>query len=434
MFGAYHGQGKSSENFEYCFELFYLGYFILRLFQKKMNGGSEDFVSDLVILTSYLIASTLLYIRMPIFSTFRSQNMFFCFFFPFRKDLAAAIWRPQHNAAEVVLQRGRLFNHIGFMWGKKLFLHPEEALYLVDRANLLLFEDTSASGKRLLSLQECQELMLANGFSMDMYLVYCKLMRAGYIVQRHPFAWVVKNSESPTQIWSLPPNSYNSKSNRLAPTFHNSTLKVVNNGEGVVVEGKREEEKEEERAAKRQRQGETSIAPATAIATTEKKMTSEISSGKRIWWGTATDSNVTPDGNTITTTKNPWAGFIDETTLPRCNVCEPAAHRALALFPNMHPLHHVQPSEVVDLGIVNKDGVGMLHFDVFASNSQFSRKAPGTPLYSICVCEGWSPPSLLGNNAADQASNGIPVRYSGVEHGDISYFAIARAELHKILT
>ncbi|KAG7667495.1 hypothetical protein Ndes2526B_g03498 [Nannochloris sp. 'desiccata'] len=349
------------------------------------------------------------------------------------KDLAAAIWRPQHNTAEVVLQRGRLFNHIGFMWGKKLFLHPEEALYLVDRANLLLFEDTSASGKHLLSLQECQELMVANGVSMDMYLVYCKLMRAGYIVQRHPFTWVVKNSESPTQIWSFPPSSYNSKSNRLAqPAIPNSASSVVKVKERKLTEGEGVEE--EERAAKRQRKGETSIATAT------EKRTSHKESRKSPWWG-STGSNTTADATTTTTiatttttSKNPWAGLIDQTTLPRCTVREPAVHRALALFPNMQPLHHLQPSEVVDLGIVNKDGVGMLHFDVFAANSQFSRKAPGVPLYSISVCEGGAPPSLLGNNAADQASNGIPVRYSGVEHGDISYFAIARAELHKIIT
>jgi len=315
------------------------------------------------------------------------------------------------------------------MWGKKLFLHSEEAVYLVDRANLLLFEDTAASGKRLLSLQECHELMVAKGLSMDMYLVYCKLMRAGYIVQRHPFTWVVKNSESPTQIWSSPPRSYNSKTSRLAPAFLNSTSTAVNIDQGTLVGG--EGERGEERAAKRQRKGEASVGTVT-----EKKTTSEKSSGKSIWWGLS-DSNATTDVTetaTQTSIKNPWAGFIDQTTLPRCSVREPAAHRTLALFPNMQPLHHLQPSEVVELGIVNKYGVGMLHFDVFAANSQFSRKAPGRPLYSMSVCEGGAPPSLLGNNAADQASNGIPVRYSIVEHGDVSYFAIARAELHKIIT
>ncbi len=335
--------------------------------------------------------------------------------------MAAAIWRPQHNAAEVVLQRGRLFNHIGFMWGKKLFLHIEEALYLVDRANLLLFEDTSASGKRLLSVQECQELMIENGVTMDMFVVYCKLMRSGYIVQRHPFAWVVKSSESPRQIWERP-NSYNSETNRLSPT-------AAIEEDGKVVEGEVGNE-EKERAAKRQRKGEEKTT--TAAAATEKNKTSVEESGKSSWWGTTASLNANINANS--STKNPWAGLIDQSTLPRCTVREPAIHRALKLFPNMQPLHHLQPSEVVDLGIVNKYGVGMLHFDVFAANSQFSRKMPGIPLYSITVCDGGSPPSVLANNAADQAANGIPVRYSGIEHGDISYFAIARAELHKILT
>lgn len=47
-----------------------------------------------------------------------------------RKDLSAAIWRPEHQAAEVVLQRGRLYNYMGFTWGKKIFLHIEEVVYV----------------------------------------------------------------------------------------------------------------------------------------------------------------------------------------------------------------------------------------------------------------------------------------------------------------
>lgn len=236
-------------------------------------------------------------------------------------------------------------------------------------------------------------------------------MRAGYIVQRHPFTWVVKNSESPTQIWNTP-TSYNSRTNRLAQA-------VLSDPHTIQVN---EEKDEEERAAKRQR---TTVG---AQAISEKTEVSK-ESGKTRWWS-ATTTATTNDS----TSKNSWENFIDQSTLPRCIVREPAVHRALKLFPNMQPLHQLQPSEVVDLGIVNKDGIGMLHFDVFAANSQFSRKVPGRPLYSVSVCGGGAPPSMLALNAADQASNGIPVRYSGIEHGDISYFAIARAELHKILT
>jgi hypothetical protein len=45
-----------------------------------------------------------------------------------RKDLSAAIWRPEHGVAEVVLLKGKLFSHMGFVWGSKLFLHIEEVL------------------------------------------------------------------------------------------------------------------------------------------------------------------------------------------------------------------------------------------------------------------------------------------------------------------
>ena len=47
---------------------------------------------------------------------------------PRRRDLAAAIWRPALAAAEVVLQRGRLLEKMGWQRGAKLYLHPEEAL------------------------------------------------------------------------------------------------------------------------------------------------------------------------------------------------------------------------------------------------------------------------------------------------------------------
>jgi hypothetical protein len=45
-----------------------------------------------------------------------------------RKDLAAAIWRPERRCFEVALQRGKLLNHVGFMQGSKLYLHVEEAV------------------------------------------------------------------------------------------------------------------------------------------------------------------------------------------------------------------------------------------------------------------------------------------------------------------
>ena len=47
----------------------------------------------------------------------------------------------------------------GFTWRKKLYLHPEEACYLVDRGDLMLFVELQGQ-QRLLSVQEAYELMV----------------------------------------------------------------------------------------------------------------------------------------------------------------------------------------------------------------------------------------------------------------------------------
>jgi hypothetical protein len=75
----------------------------------------------------------------------------------------------------------------------------------------MMFLDHPKTGKQIMSLQEVQEIMvsrlplgytfqrqspvspacplsyssqLSTGVTMDMYIIYCKLMRSGYIVQR----------------------------------------------------------------------------------------------------------------------------------------------------------------------------------------------------------------------------------------------------------
>ena len=45
-----------------------------------------------------------------------------------RRDLGAAIWRPELGLAEVVLQKGKLLAHMGFTRASKLYLFIEEAV------------------------------------------------------------------------------------------------------------------------------------------------------------------------------------------------------------------------------------------------------------------------------------------------------------------
>lgn len=68
--------------------------------------------------------------------------------------------------------------------------------YLVDRVNLLLFVEEGPKNKqRLLSLQECYELMVSAGVSIDWYIVYCKLMRAGFVCHRCGIPWTLKSKD-----------------------------------------------------------------------------------------------------------------------------------------------------------------------------------------------------------------------------------------------
>ena len=106
----------------------------------------------------------------------------------------------------------------GFTWQKNHYLFIEEAVYLVDRGDLLLFVELAptekgdaSAARRLLSIQECYELMTAldegpvgpgrrgGGCSMERYLVYCTLMRQGFLLMRHPSCWTLESDQDPSE-------------------------------------------------------------------------------------------------------------------------------------------------------------------------------------------------------------------------------------------
>ena len=45
-------------------------------------------------------------------------------------------------------------------------------------------------------------MLVASGATLGRHLVYCKLLRAGYIVQRHPARWLLRPAEDPAQVWA----------------------------------------------------------------------------------------------------------------------------------------------------------------------------------------------------------------------------------------
>ncbi|KAG2436905.1 hypothetical protein HXX76_006424 [Chlamydomonas incerta] len=179
------------------------------------------------------------------------------------KELSAALWRPHLGAAELVKQRKHTARDIGFIRGRRIYLQIEEAVFLVDRGDMLLFaeadrraaagqgptgptgqgqnggegeeEEAQAAGAgpaaggaaadeddegadggggggggrrggglqhvRLLSVQEAFDLMVSEGVPLERYLLYSGLSRSGYLVLRHPSRWLLRREERPEQIW-----------------------------------------------------------------------------------------------------------------------------------------------------------------------------------------------------------------------------------------
>ncbi|KAG1662381.1 hypothetical protein FOA52_006643 [Chlamydomonas sp. UWO 241] len=117
------------------------------------------------------------------------------------KDYSAAIWRPELYAAELVKSRKGTAQQSGFSWRRRHYLHIEEAVFYIDRGDLLLFVEVDRQ-QRLLSVQEAYDLMVTSGVGLDRYLVYSFLMRSGYVVVRYPSLWVLAPDASPSVAWA----------------------------------------------------------------------------------------------------------------------------------------------------------------------------------------------------------------------------------------
>ncbi|PRW45365.1 tRNA-splicing endonuclease subunit Sen54 [Chlorella sorokiniana] len=348
------------------------------------------------------------------------------------RDLAAAIWRPELGLAEVVLLRGKVLSHMGFTKGPKHYLFPEEAAYLVDRANLLLFLDLGAQKQRLLSLQECLDLLAGAGVPVDRYLVFCKLLRAGYIVQRHPARWLLKPTEDPTAPWA---------GWGMDPAAADGAAAAQDVAQGPA-------------AAAGQQQQQQRVAPAIPAGPPRKRRKVELQLRSMGWWAAGSDGQQQQaeqqqaeqqqaeqqqqqqagggDGGTGL----PWlrgclpADFV--AGLPRCKLVPDATQRARADFPRMGPLAAVPLADMLPSSGPG-GGRHLLHYDVFAANSQFSRKAPGTPAFTISVQPADRLPTPQDAVAADAAAGGVPVRFCTVEKGDICFYGLAHVELRSIL-
>lgn len=108
------------------------------------------------------------------------------------KSCAEAVWLEEQGLAEVRLNRGTFHLTMGRQSGSKLFLLPEEALYLLARGSLLLHYRGAP-----LSLMDSHRLIIKGDPRVLMVqVVYDYLKRLGFILARHGLGFMPTASTS----------------------------------------------------------------------------------------------------------------------------------------------------------------------------------------------------------------------------------------------
>ncbi|CAH1274464.1 TSEN54 [Branchiostoma lanceolatum] len=103
-------------------------------------------------------------------------------------NLSKAIWLEDQGLAEVTVDKGKFWHHIGHSNEGKKYLYPEEAVFLMETNAIEVYWN-----KLPLAIQQAYAMMLGNRVSMEQYQVYAHLSRLGYILIRHQsrehFSW-----------------------------------------------------------------------------------------------------------------------------------------------------------------------------------------------------------------------------------------------------
>ncbi|KAI0567588.1 tRNA-splicing endonuclease subunit Sen54 [Gracilaria domingensis] len=102
-----------------------------------------------------------------------------------QKHLARAEWDRTRHEAVVTVARGNAMHSMGYFSQGNHYLYPEEALFLVDRGSM----DLCINGLPCSVQRAWATIMSApNSLSLNEYLVFAHLRRAGYVVRRYDAA------------------------------------------------------------------------------------------------------------------------------------------------------------------------------------------------------------------------------------------------------
>jgi hypothetical protein len=98
------------------------------------------------------------------------------------KNAAVTCWRPDLQLVEIIKQRGNFWKTYGFSANSKLYLHPEEALLLLERGTIVI-EDSN--GNRIPFASLYLEIMQLTGW--PCYGAFVKLKVGAFKLDRMAF-------------------------------------------------------------------------------------------------------------------------------------------------------------------------------------------------------------------------------------------------------
>lgn len=250
-----------------------------------------------------------------------------------------------------------------------MYLTIEEAVYMVDRGSMLLFHEDGKT-KKLLTMKECYALMESCGVSMDHFITYCKMLRAGYVAHRRGLPWVLKSK---------------AEIERHDCRFHETFRQQR------VVEQ----------------------APHVTRATKKRRM--QGTERMAAWW---------PEYQ--------WhAGHV---TLPTCEVVDEQQtkeHTRRTNFPRMVPLASYEPTQVTQGDL---QGIYLEIYPGNGTFSRKQAGNASSLLSMVACGQGYPPSSETLEDMGPLASStsDASVRFVGVEHGDISLYSFFRTTLRDI--
>ncbi len=100
-----------------------------------------------------------------------------------KKSCAEGVWIREKGLVRITNMRGKFWRVMGFSMKSQMYLNPEEALLLVEQAQLILKAANSRSDKHIPSSYFYQEVL--NFVPQAVVLSYVKLKSLDYIVLRH---------------------------------------------------------------------------------------------------------------------------------------------------------------------------------------------------------------------------------------------------------